>query len=87
MSLHISKTLLTISFLILKSTQLLDTIIHAAILSLPRFCEDDINKATNYNAYQLHTEVEVAMHGARKMGLGFAIKIKVVIFLLCLTCS
>jgi hypothetical protein len=60
-----------------------DTIIHAYILSLPRIYEDDINKATKYDAYQLRTEVEVAIHGARKMGLGFAIKIKVVIFLLC----
>lgn len=87
MSLHISKTLLTISFLILKITQLQDAIIHAYILSLPRFNEDDINKATRYDAYQLRTEVEVAIHGARKMGLGFAIEIKVVIFLWCLTCS
>jgi hypothetical protein len=73
------------SFLILKITQLQDTIIHVSILSLPRFNEDDIIKATNYDAYQLHTEMDVAIHGARKMGLGFAIKIKVVIFLLCLT--
>ena len=87
MSFNISKTLLTISFLILKIIQLQDTIIHASILSFPRFHKGDINKATNYDAYQLHTEVEVAIPGARKMELGFAIKIKVVIFLLCLTCS
>ena len=87
MSLHISKALLTMSFLILKITQLQDTIIHVSILSLPRFNEDDINKATRYDAYQLRTEVEVAMHGARKMGLRFAIEIKVVIFLWYLTCS
>ena len=55
MSFNISKTLLTISFLILKITQLQDTIIHAYILSLPRFYEDDINKATKYDAYQLRT--------------------------------
>ena len=84
---HISKALLTISFLILKIAQLQDTIIHSYILSLPRFYVDDISKATKYDASQLRTEVEVAIHGARKMGLGFTIKIKVVIFLVCLTCS
>jgi hypothetical protein len=74
MSLHISKTLLTISFLILKITQLQDTIIHAYILSLPRFNEGDINTSTNYDAYQLHTEVEVAIHGARRWDWGLQLK-------------